>query len=68
VRLTPPAAFEAAHTVAWAATGHFLLVDVNGQQMQVTPMGELSASGALTNLVIVNRTGEPLRTPIVIQP
>jgi hypothetical protein len=68
VRLQPPTAFEAAHTVAWAAAGHFLLVDINGPQMQVRPMGALSASGALTDLVIVNRASEPVGTPIVVQP
>jgi hypothetical protein len=68
VRLQPPTAFEAAQTRAWAASGHFLLVEVNEQRMQVMPMGELSPSGALTDMVMVNCAGEPVRTPIVIQP
>jgi hypothetical protein len=68
VRLQPPTAFEAAQTRAWAASGHFLLVEVNAQRMQVMPMGELSARGALTDLLIVDCASQPVRTPIVIQP
>lgn len=68
VRLEPPAAFDAAHTVAWAAAGHFVLVDIKGPRMQVRPIGALSASEALTDLEIVTPRNEPLRTPIVILP
>jgi hypothetical protein len=66
VRLEPPTAFEAAQTVAWAAAGHFVLVHVNAQRMQVMPMGELSAGGGLTDLALVNRHNRPLPSPLVI--
>jgi hypothetical protein len=31
-------------------------------------MGELSASGAFTDLVMVDRASKPLHTPLVIRP
>jgi hypothetical protein len=67
VRLEPPTAFTEAQTVAWAAAGHFLLVQVNGSQMHVRPIGTLSASGALTDVRIVDPSSAPLTTPIVIR-
>lgn len=68
LRLEPPSDFVAVQTLAWAAAGHFLLVDVQAQQMQVTLMGELSASGVLTDLVLLDPVGQLLRPPIVILP
>jgi len=39
VRTGAPRGFEAAHTVSWAATCHFLLVKVKGETAEVTPIG-----------------------------
>jgi len=39
VRPGTPRGFEAAHTVSWAATCHFLLVKVKGETAEVTPIG-----------------------------
>jgi len=39
VRTGTPREFEAAHTVAWAASCHFLLVKVKGDTAEVTPIG-----------------------------
>jgi len=39
VRTGIPRDFEAAHTVAWAASCHFLLVKVKGETAEVTPIG-----------------------------
>ena len=39
--------------------GRFLLVDVKKQQMQVTPIGELSASRVLTDVVLLDPEQRP---------
>jgi tartrate-resistant acid phosphatase type 5 len=39
VRTGTPREFEAAHTVAWAASCHFLLVQMKGETAEVTPIG-----------------------------
>jgi len=39
VRAGRPGAMEEAHTVSWAAACHFLLVEIGGDQAQVTPIG-----------------------------
>jgi len=39
VRTGTPREFEAAHTVGWAASCHFLLVKVKGETAEVTPIG-----------------------------
>ncbi|MEO6120305.1 MAG: hypothetical protein ABIP12_06400 [Terriglobales bacterium] len=40
IRLVPPTDFAAANTLEWAAEAHFLLVNISGDTMTVTPMGE----------------------------
>lgn len=66
VRLAPPTDFAAAHTIGWAATGHFLLVEVRAEQMIVTPIGALSETGEMRELVIFDPTGNPVTGPIII--
>jgi hypothetical protein len=39
VRPGRPGRMEEAHTVAWAAACHFLLVQIEGDEAQVTPIG-----------------------------
>jgi tartrate-resistant acid phosphatase type 5 len=39
VRTSTPRGFQAAHTVSWAAACHFLLVKLNGETAEVTPIG-----------------------------
>ncbi len=38
-----PTNFTDAHTLTWAGECHFLLVDVNRDRMQITPIGELGS-------------------------
>ncbi len=52
--------------MAWAAAAHFLLVDVDADQMAVRPIGELGPDGALVDLAIESPDGAPVPTPIVI--
>ena len=66
LRLSRPADFSAAHTTAWAAAGHFLLVEVDSQGMKVTPLAELSDGGGLTELSVLSPHDEPVSVPFVI--
>jgi hypothetical protein len=40
VRTGQPGSFDQAHTVAWAASHHFLLVRLQGMRASVIPIGE----------------------------
>jgi tartrate-resistant acid phosphatase type 5 len=64
LRAEPPTAFKAARTRAWAAEGHFLLVQIRGRQMAVTPVARVS-DGRLEP-VTLHSVGESVRSPIVI--
>jgi hypothetical protein len=66
VRAARPSEFSEAHTISWAGAGNFLIVDVAAGQMVVTPLGELSSTGNLEELVRVCPAGERVQTPIII--
>ncbi|HJQ68408.1 MAG TPA: metallophosphoesterase [Blastocatellia bacterium] len=66
IRMNPPDGFVEAHTEAWASAGNFLVVEVKGQEMRVTPFGELDGAGNLKELVILNPAGDAVETPIII--
>ncbi len=64
----PPSAnrFDSAHTVSWANEGHFLLVQVNGSQMTVVPIGGVSTDGRLIPVVPHDRSGLEVTEPVAI--
>jgi len=47
LRTEPPAAFDAAGTREWAAEGHFLLVDVEDEQLTIHPVADVGEDGSL---------------------
>lgn len=66
LRLGTPSRFDEAHTQAWAAAGHFLLVQIEGDVMRVFPLGEPGPDGAPTDLAVASPSGEPVPTPFVV--
>lgn len=62
VRDSSPTRFVEAGTQAWGAGGHFLIVQINGDRMQVKPIGE-NGQG----LPIYAPSGAPVATPIVVK-
>jgi tartrate-resistant acid phosphatase type 5 len=66
VRLAPPSHFAAAQTTCWAASGHFVIVEVTADQMVVTPMATLGATAELAELMTFDPAGSPVAMPIVI--
>jgi hypothetical protein len=62
VRSGRPGGMEKAHTVSWAAACHFLLVEIEGDQAQVTPIG-----GDGKPLALTGRDGTPFPPVTVIR-
>jgi tartrate-resistant acid phosphatase type 5 len=62
-----PSAFDAAHTVSWAASSHFVLVDVTQDTMIVTPLAEPDPSGRISVLLRHTPRGDVVSTPIIIR-
>ena len=66
LREEPPVHFDHAHTVAWSAQGHLLLVELSGSEMRVRPVGEV-ANGRLRDIELQRPRGGRLPTPIVVR-
>jgi tartrate-resistant acid phosphatase type 5 len=66
VTLDEPSRFAEAHTVAWAAAAHFLLVEVNRTQITIRPIAELVEGGPLSDVVLHDAVHQLMATPIVI--
>jgi hypothetical protein len=67
VRLGPPSDFEAAHTDAWAAAGHFLVAEVTAERMTVTAYAALGADGCLRELETFGPEGDRAPSVFVIE-
>ena len=65
VRKGTPDDFEGAHTVSWSDFAHFLLVTIDGDTMQVRPIGELNGKPP-QDLQRFSPRGESLAGPIVV--
>jgi tartrate-resistant acid phosphatase type 5 len=62
LRPEPPQGFEAANTRAWAAAGHFLLVDADADHLRVRPL-----DGALEPIEAVDPAGNSVDPVIEIR-
>ena len=60
-----PSHFDDAHTAAWAAVGHFLIVSIDGDQATVTVL-TAGDDGVPHPVTAETPDGEPFRTPIRI--
>ena len=66
VTLAAPTRFVEAHTVAWAAASHFLLIEINRAQMTIRPMAELVTGAPLSEIERRDAAQQPVTAPIVI--
>jgi tartrate-resistant acid phosphatase type 5 len=66
LRKRSPNRFEEAHTRSWSAACHFLLVRIDGDQMLVRPIGELSGSGALSEIDRFSPAGDRVVAPLML--
>jgi tartrate-resistant acid phosphatase type 5 len=66
LRAEPPTEFEAAGTRAWAAAGHFLLIELDRERAIVHPVGGVGADGSLEEIEPRRPDGTRFSGPIVI--
>ena len=62
-----PTRFEEAHTTAWGAQAHLLLVEVDGPQTLVTPISGLLPDGQLHRMTALTAHNEIVEPPIVVR-
>jgi hypothetical protein len=60
VRLKTPQKFVEAKTEAWGIGGHFLIVKIEGNRMEIRPIGETA------DLPIEKPGGQKVDSPIVV--
>ncbi len=61
-----PEDFAAAHTRAWAAEPHFLLLRIEGPNCQIWPLADIAADGGLRCVDAQSPEGTPFAFPICI--
>lgn len=59
LREEPPTGFDAAHTVAWAARSHALLVRIDGRSAAIEPFTDIGDDGRLSPLPLQRPDGSP---------
>jgi len=62
-----PDGFEDAHTTAWAAQAHLLLVEVDGDEARLTPVSGLMPDGSLHRMTALTKDNEVVRPPWVVR-
>jgi predicted phosphodiesterase len=67
LREETPKWFEEAHTTAWAAQAHLLLVEIDGAEARLTPISGLLPDGSLHVMTALNPRNKVVRPPIVVR-
>jgi predicted phosphodiesterase len=67
IREGVPKGFQDAGTTAWAAQAHLLLVEVDGEEIRMTPMAGLLDSGKPHPMTALNPANEVLYPPFVVR-
>src|SRR5680860_1059810 len=61
-----PEWFEDAHTTAWAAQAHLLLVEVDGDEARLTPVSGLMPDGSLHLMTALTKDNQVVRPPFIV--
>ena len=61
-----PERFEEAHTTAWAAQAHLLLVEIDRAEARLTPVSGLLPDGSLHLMTALTKDNAVVRPPIII--
>jgi tartrate-resistant acid phosphatase type 5 len=61
-----PEGFEDAHTTAWAAQAHLLLVEIDGDHARLVPVSGLLPDGSLHLMTALREDNGIVRPPIVV--
>ena len=67
VREDIPEHFDDAHTTAWAAQAHLLLVDIDGAEARLTPVSGLLPDGSLHLMTALDPGNQIVRPPYVVR-
>jgi hypothetical protein len=62
-----PEGFEAAHSTAWAAQAHLLLVEVGGPEARLSPIAGLLPDGRPHEMTALSPGNEIVEPPIVVR-
>ena len=66
LRAEPPTSFGQAGTDSWAVEGHFLIVDIDGDEMTVHPVTNVDKKGRFTYMERQRTDGQSTEAPIVV--
>ncbi|MFC7358641.1 metallophosphoesterase [Nocardioides astragali] len=62
-----PEGFDDAHTTAWAAQAHLLVVEIDGDEARLTPISGLLPDGSLHPMTALTKDNEVVRPPFVVR-
>ena len=62
-----PEGFEDAHTTAWAAQAHLLLVEIDGDEARLTPVSGLMPDGSPHLMTALTKDNQVVRPPFVVR-
>jgi tartrate-resistant acid phosphatase type 5 len=62
-----PERFDDAHTTAWAAQSHLLLVEIDGAEARLTPISGLLPDGSPHPMTSLTPDNEVVRPPLVVR-
>lgn len=62
-----PEGFDDAHTTAWAAQAHLLVVEIDGDEARLTPMSGLLPDGTPHPMTALTKRNEVVRPPFVVR-
>jgi tartrate-resistant acid phosphatase type 5 len=62
-----PEGFDEAHTTAWAAQAHLLVVEIDGDEARCIPISGLTADGSPHLMTALTKHNEVVRPPFVVR-
>jgi hypothetical protein len=62
-----PQGFDDAHTTAWAAQAHLLIVEIDREEARLTPVSGLMADGSLHPMTALTKHNQVVRPPFVVR-
>jgi tartrate-resistant acid phosphatase type 5 len=62
-----PTGFKEAHTIAWGAQAHLLLLELDGQEIRVAPVSGLLPGGRLHVMTALTPHNELVEPPLVVR-
>ena len=67
IREEIPGGFDEAHTTAWAAQAHLLVVEIDGAEARLTPYSGLMPDGSLHPMTALTKDNEIVRPPFTVR-